>query len=63
MSIVNSSITGALGDGYYYSSSNNKEYDVNGDSVTFSMWSSSYSGYTSESWGYYAIITAIVTLD
>lgn len=63
MSIVDSSITGALGDGYYYSSSNNKEYDVNGDSVTFSMWSSSYSGYTSESWGYYAIITAIVTLD
>ena len=54
-------ISGAqkLGGGSHTSSSNTKEFDVNGDSVTFGF-KSDYSG-VGDGYGYYAVITADVT--
>lgn len=50
-----------LGGGSHTSSSNTKEFDVDGDSVTFGF-KSDYSGY-GDGYGYYAVITADVTPD
>lgn len=48
-----------LGGGSHTSSSNTKEFDVDGDSVTFGF-KSDGSGY-GDGYGYYAVITAVVT--
>lgn len=48
-----------LGGGSHTSSSNTKEFDVDGDSVTFGF-KSDYSG-VGDGYGYYAVITADVT--
>ena len=50
-----SSLTRKLGGGSHTSTSNTKEYDVNGDTVTFSFRSDG-SGY-GDGYGYYAVIT------
>jgi pilin isopeptide linkage protein/LPXTG-motif cell wall-anchored protein len=51
-----SSLTGKLGGGSYMSAANTREYDVEGDSVTFSFRSDgSKSG---DGYGYYAVITS-----
>ena len=51
-----SSITGKLGGGSYTSASNTKEYEVEGDTVTFAFRSDS-SG-VGDGYGYYAVITS-----
>lgn len=56
-----SSITGKLGGGNHTAASNTKEYDVDGDTVTFgfrsdvSVWGDGY--------GYYAVVTPKYTID
>lgn len=51
-----SSLTGKLGGGSHTSSSNTKEYDVEGDTVTFAFRSDS-SGHGSDGYSYYAVVT------
>lgn len=49
------SFTGKLGGGSHTAASNTKEYDIDGDTVTFAFWSDG-SGY-GDGYGYYAVVT------
>ena len=55
-----SSITGRLGGGNHTASSNTKEYDVPGDSVTFSFNSDGSAGDEGDNFGYYAVVSGEV---
>ncbi len=52
-------LSGPLTNGNYSSPSNTKEYDVIGDTVTFSFSSTSYAYSNPLNYGYYAVVTGI----